>query len=488
MFITTMFIRIKIVSILLLSVAFWAGTCGVVSAAGVCPSEHERALLELINEARENPLAVALSMGLDPDEIVKDLPELENILTDGLPAVSFNRDLYDAACAHTEDMFARGYYSHDSPDGLGFDERIQDSGYQAVTCGESLGMLGFVNFIDPGDAVGVLFESMFRDELDPSRSEKRNILGPDFQEIGISLATGTMQVEGIALNAYLVTCDFASTGVSLIELELCQLINQARENPLAVATSMGLDPDQILENIPELGEILTGGIAPLRFSRNLHESARLHALDMLENNYYSHISLDGRTIDDRVAETGYCSLVAGEVMGLSATVDFEESREAAVRLFERIFRHELVPGCADRTILDPEMQDVGVSFNASSPGGEGVSGLLNDYYSRLVVADFAASVVAQSPSLIGRVYRDMDGDGMYDPGEGLPGICVSVQQGTDVVLSLFTGPAGDFSASLEPGVYRISADIEDVVFEHEIEMADENRAVEFMINAAPDEQ
>ena len=485
--------RTLLIGLFLVS-SFWGGADRICSAAGVLPSEHERALLELINQARENPLVVALSMGLDPDEIVKDLPELETILTDGLPPVTFNGNLYDAAGAHTADMLAGGYYSHVSSDGLGFDERIQESGYQAATCGESLGMLGFANFIDPENAVRLIFESMFRDELDPSQNEKRNILSLDLQEIGISLASGTVQVGGVVFNAYLVTCDFGSTGVSLMELELYQLINQAREKPLVVAASMGMDTDQLLEDIPELEEILTGGIPPLRFSRNLHESARLHALDMMENDYYSRISLDGRTVDDRVTETGYRSLVTGEVMGLSATVDFEDPEEVAIGLFGRIFRHELTPGCADRTILNPEMLDVGVSFNVSSPGEGGVSGSLNDCYSRLVVADFAASAVAEPASLIGRAYRDSNGDGLYDPGEELPGIRVSLQGGIDVDLSLFTGPAGDFSASLEPGAYRISIDIEDAVFEYEIEIADENRAVECMIDAAvggqaaPDEQ
>ena len=81
----------------------------------VVPSPHEEALLALINQARQNPLAVAASMGMDPEKILKDLPELEKILKEGLPPVTFNGNLYEAARAHTQDMFANGYYSHDLP-------------------------------------------------------------------------------------------------------------------------------------------------------------------------------------------------------------------------------------------------------------------------------------------------------------------------------------------------------------------------------------
>ncbi|MDO8785312.1 MAG: CAP domain-containing protein, partial [Syntrophales bacterium] len=166
----------RVLSILLLLVSLLGGAGGIANAAEYVPSPHDEALLALINQARQNPLAIAASMGMDPDKIVKDLPELEKILREGLPPVTFNGNLFEAARAHTQDMFASGYYSHDSPDGRSYDTRIRNSGYPAVTTGESLGMLVFANFINPGDAVRLLFEYMFWDELDPSRKEKRNIL------------------------------------------------------------------------------------------------------------------------------------------------------------------------------------------------------------------------------------------------------------------------------------------------------------------------
>ena len=228
----------RLLMTVLLIVSLWGGLGGVASAAEVVPSPQDEALLALINQARQNPLAVAASMGMDPEKILKDLPELEKILKEGLPPVTFNGKLFEAARAHTADMFANGYYSHVSPDGRGYDARIKDSGYPAFATGESLGMLTFANFINPKDAARFLFEYMFWDELDPSRKEKRNILDPSLKEAGVSVDTGVLSLGGVLWNVYLATCDFG-TVLSEPEGELLQLINQARANPLGVARNLG---------------------------------------------------------------------------------------------------------------------------------------------------------------------------------------------------------------------------------------------------------
>ncbi|MHB9098554.1 MAG: CAP domain-containing protein, partial [Syntrophales bacterium] len=222
----------RILSILLLTATLLGGANGTVSAAEGLPSPQDEALLGLINQARQNPLAVAASMGMDIEKILKDLPQLEKILREGLPPVTFSVKLAEAARAHTQDMFANGYYSHYSPDGRGYDARIRDTGYLATATGESLGMLAFANFIDPKDAAQFIFEYMFWDELDPLRTEKRNILDPRLKEAGINIDTGVLSLGGTSWNVYLATCDFG-TVISEPEDKILQQINQARVNPLA---------------------------------------------------------------------------------------------------------------------------------------------------------------------------------------------------------------------------------------------------------------
>lgn len=392
--------RSKIIHITLLAVVLFLVFSVSFSQAQDVPSQHEQDLLQLINEARENPLIVATSLGMDADQILKDLPELEDILINGLPPLSFNENLYAAAGAHTRDMLEHGYYSHTSLDGRTFEERIRASGYVPTATGESLGMLAFFNFIQPAKAVELIFENMFMDELDPARTERRNILASDLEEAGIALRTGTLVLSGSACNVYLATCDFGAV-LSCPEAELLQLINQARENPLEMAASLGMDPEQLLANFPELYDILTQGLPLLSFNTALAEAARAQAADMLENGYYSHDSLDGRTVEDRIREAGYDPMDAGEslwraCLGRDDVLlnDFLENNNDQVKrliqqIFKNIFTRELRPSnTEEKNIINASMKEVGIGLAVGiSPE---LGGICGDRV-LLLVMDFGSS-------------------------------------------------------------------------------------------------
>jgi len=366
-------IKTKILLILLLlTVFFLGGAGGIAGAAESLPSSHDEALLALINQARLNPLAVAASMGIDPGKIVTDLPELETILKEGLPPVTFNQNLYEAARAHTQEMLAHGYYLHDSSDGRSYDSRIRDSGYPAVTTGESLGMLVFANFINPADAVRLLFEYMFRDELDPLRTAKRNILDPRLKEAGVSVGSGVLRLGSSLRNVYLATCDFGAV-ISGPEGELLQLINQARANPLETAESLGIDTVNYLKGRPELRAAFEQGLAPLAINDALLSASEMHVRDMLENNYYGKISLDGRTYMDRIGESGYRFDVAGESLGITWFTGPVDPSVAVARLFEGMLRDEFEPSNGGNlSILDPLMKEAGIAFgNGNLLSGNG---------------------------------------------------------------------------------------------------------------------
>lgn len=377
--------------LILLTASLFGGAAGMVCADEVLPSTHEEALLALINEARQSPLTFAASLGMDPEKILKDLPELETILKQGLPAVMLNGNLYATARAHTKDMFAKSYYSHDSPDGQGYDARIRKGGYPAVATGESLGMLAFANFIDPDEAVKRLFEYMFTDEMDPSRSEKRNILDPLLKEAGISIETGVLTLGGIPWNVYLATCDFGSF-VSEPEAKLLKLINEARTNPLKAAASMGLDPEQILADFPQWHDLLTQGLPPFAVNLGLYKAARAHVGDMLAAGYCSAISLDGRKVQDRVQEAGYKALKVGESIGIQClgadreAIDDDLIERRINMMFEILFKHELDPfNLEPRNILNVGFKDIGISLISGT--SEKLGGICGPNI-LLMVADF----------------------------------------------------------------------------------------------------
>jgi len=447
------------------------------------PDAIEMELLGLINQARINPLAMAAILGLDPNQVLNDLPELAEILTQRLAPLTPNGQLAGAALDHTRDMLDKNYYSSDSPDGTTVTDRIRSAGYPATSCGETLGMLGFINFIKPGQAVWHIFENMFLDELNPQRTQKRNILNGEFDDIGISVGSGVFNSGGNYFNVYLATCDFAAGTVSVLEMELLELINQAREKPLEMAASMGMNPDDIIAALPELAEILSQGLAPLTFNRTLCSSARSHAVDMMTNSYYSITSTDGREVEDRVMENGYDPVQAGEAIYMLVTEGENDPWETAKILFEKIFRHELSPLCLSRNILNPVFKEVGVNFK-TLPAGESLEQdrWYSEYNISMMVCDFGLSAADIGlPYLKGRVYTDWDGNGIYSPGEGVDGTGLQIQ-GPETVVNVYTNLAGGFVAQLETGVtYRIIPLTDDAVEERQIEMGAENRSMDFII-------
>lgn len=361
--------------------------CLMTVAAGIVIADEaetvtpEQALLALINEARHNPLEMAASMGLDPDRILADLPELENILINGIPPLAADDNLSEAAFAHTWDMFARGYYSSLTPDGLDYEDRIVEAGYPAVLTGESLGMILFANFINPEDAARLIFEYMFADELDPTRTEKRNILDPCLRAAGISIQTGTLALRNGRWNVYLATCDFGSL-MTCPEGVLFDLINQARVNPVETMEMLGMDVEQWLLDYPQLADFFEEGVFSLSFDNDLTEAARAHAADMLENGFFNSENPDGLTPADRIEAAGYAddladeqSFEAGEqiwraclgkddgLLNDLAESDYDRIRALIGKVFTSMFT------CALRGVGDGEENLIlGESFSEIGPG------------------------------------------------------------------------------------------------------------------------
>jgi len=486
--------KTKIIHIIA-AIALMLGICGNAAAEGNNPSEYEVVFFDMINEARKNPLSTAVSMGLDPDRILLDFPELNKVLAEGLPPLAFNENLYEAASTHTADMFARGYYAYDSLDGRTYEDRIMATGYVPVAVGESLGISGFANFIDPAESARIMFERMFRDQLDPAGGEQRNILDPELTHVGIALGTGTLKLGGYTFNAYIVTCDFGLS-VEKAGMQLFQLINQARSRPLEVAASLGMDPEQILADFPELHDILTKGLPPVTFNLQLYTAAGAHARDMLENGYYSHDSLDGRTYDDRIREIGYDPLATGEFLGIQCLgSDFFDEPDGQVDhlvslMFRKIFTGELTPGCAEeRNILDPMLKNVGVSVIAGI--SDELGGICGDNL-LLTVADFGLSSTKQAPGIEGVVYFDLDQNMLYSPGEGIDRVFVSVESlsGDDAyhLFNLHTGETGGFRLpTVPPAEYRISVILDGHEMTQFIEVGEENRSITFSVCSVSEE-
>jgi uncharacterized protein YkwD len=439
------------------------------------PSPDEIVLFELINAARKDPLGVAASLGMDPVKILNDFPDLNQILTEGLPPLAFNGHLYQTADSHSQDMLVNGYYAYVSLDGKSPADRMLDAGYMPAVSGESLGLLYFNNFIAPEKAASQIFANMYQDELNPEWAGERNILNPDVKDLGVGMAAGLYTFNGSSGNVYLATCDFAAP-VETYDLEMVYLVNQARGNPRAVAEFLGLDVKEILQDFPDLIPLFAKGVPPVSVNAQLYASAKGHGTDMLENGYYSAISPDGSTPAMRIRASGYKPLYwAAESLARVSTCNVEVPPEQNIqRIFKQMFLRAFLPGkYRDSNMFSTRALDAGISVIA----GESVElgGVCGDFL-HIAVADYAAGKIGPEFALIGIIYTDVNGNGLYDAGEGLPGVAVSIKAAGEVGAGqiIYTDPAGGYSRQVTAGKYRVLVNYGNSIVVKWIEVKDTN--------------
>lgn len=417
------------------------------------PSEAEIYLLELFNNARNDPAEAARSLGMDVDQLIAENPDFEKIAAGELPLLVFEDRLQHTARLHTLDMIDHSFYSSDSLDGRTCEDRIIDSGYRPSITGESLGLVGFFNYISPVDAAHLIFEQILRNELTACDNTGVYVLNPDIREVGICQKSCVYNIGKMTWNAYMATCDFATEDLSVIaKNSLVWLINQARRDPLGMASILGLDTEDILENFPEMNEILVNGLPPLIRNDALDASASGHVQDMLENSYYSRDSLDGRTFECRAADAGYLMPVHGELLGSLASGASLAPIRGAMRIFESRFKAELNPASdSDWLILNPQVREVGVGYEVVALTNEE-----NEAAYYLMVCDFGEGSADDSPAIVVLVYADQNDNGRYDLCEGRPGIPIIIsREDSEAMINGCTDSTGGYIVRVPPGVYQI---------------------------------
>jgi len=435
-----------------------AGEAVVEAVAEPIMDADEAALFELINSARRDPLGTAESLGMDREKILNDFPEYNDILINGMLELEFDEHLYQSSGEHTSDMLANNYYAYESIDGRTPAQRMNDAGYVASVSGETLGLMFFNNFINSDQAVFHLFANMYKDELDPEWTGQRNILNPDVNDIGVSISGGLFQFnKKFSGNVYMLTCDFG-TDVEPYELELLQMINQARANPRAVAQYYGIDVEAVLNAMPELESLFSSkALPPLAFNAHLYAAAQDHVLDMFENGYYARNSLDGRTPAMRFRENGYEPFWAGESRARLSTCYTQKSpAETVTKIFKQMVLNAFrLQGWRDQTMFSADAVETGIRVIAGE--SKALSGICGDNI-HLTVADYSAPVLYAGPALTGMVYCDVNENSLFDVGEGLPDVVVTIKKSDTAaaVSNVAANTAGGFSTDLSPGRYRIS--------------------------------
>lgn len=95
---------------------------------------------------------------------------------EGLVPLVMDEEIREVARAHSRDMFTRGYFAHDTPEGITPAQRLDKMGIKYTIMGENLALAPDVALAHRG--------------LMNSPSHRENILFPDYRKVGIGAVNG----------------------------------------------------------------------------------------------------------------------------------------------------------------------------------------------------------------------------------------------------------------------------------------------------------
>ncbi len=185
------------------------------------------------------------------------------------------------------------------------------------------------------------------------------------------------------------------------------------------------------------------GIQPHAIDENLGDAAADHNRWMLATDTFSHIGTGGSSPGDRVAGAGYIDARTwGENIARGATSTPESLKDEVEQLHAGL----VASPSHYANITNPNFKEVGIDWEVGDFAGQ---------QNAIVTQDYATN--RDGPFIVGVAIRDRDGDRLYDPGEQIPDVTVTIQdQGGNVVRQTTTGGAGDYDVAVPAnGTYDV---------------------------------
>lgn len=223
-----------------------------------------------------------------------------------------------------------------------------------------------------------------------------------------------------------------------------ELINRARANPVAESIRLATtnDPD-VRSTCAYFGVNLVlmqsqflpiPAAPPLSMNATLMSAARAHSQNMLANNYQGHTGPDG-SLSTRLA--GYIAGANGWSIGENVYA-YSKSIWYGHAGFEIDWGGTIATGGMQsppghrQNIHSTTFREVGIGVVNGSNGGTGGVG------PQLVTQDFGMTG-GLLPFVTGVVYRDLNGNGFYDPGEGIGGVTVTIANVNSYAVTAASG-------------------------------------------------
>jgi hypothetical protein len=213
--------------------------------------------------------------------------------------------------------------------------------------------------------------------------------------------------------------------IQAAESEILARLNLARSDPWAEAERLGLDPEVLrAEVLPEEVAVQWDqGLWPLAPNTLLTEIARLHGEDMIKRGFFSHVTPEGLTPEDRVLTAGYFAEIVREEMGALAFNSFMDPGEATQILMDSLLRDSLTQRLSveESTLLNERAVEVGIALCAGETVIEGI-GSINVYVLCIVTA---RPTTGWHPVQCGYVCVDVNSNGWCEPDECLPDVSLN---------------------------------------------------------------
>lgn len=223
------------------------------------------------------------------------------------------------------------------------------------------------------------------------------------------------------------------------ELYMLTLINRARQDPAAAAAAFGIDLNQGLNP----GTISAAAKQPLAPNNILAAAAEAHSDWMLATDTFSHTGSGGSDPGQRMDAAGYDFIrpyTWGENIAWSGTTGTIRPSQLAGYIEQQHRGLFLSPGHRVNILAD-SFREIGISQQIGEFSG---------YNASMITQNFAAT--GQARFATGVVFNDLNGNGYYNPGEGVGGVSITVN-GNAVGQ---TSAAGGYAIPLANGTWSLA--------------------------------
>jgi hypothetical protein len=393
--------------------------CFILPAAAQM-SAPDTFVFDLVNQFRAAPYARALSLGYDPVFLQER----------GIgPETAFTPYIMDAELGQVA---------------AAANARAQNPEADAGTIppvrrymAETGSMLTFSHFM-PMETAGTFFvENLFKQELDTGQFQF--ILSNAFAYAGVSVDAGMAANQ---MNAWFFTMTIGSFERTSEDIQVLNLINQIRSEPVLLLSYMEPDFVQMIQQNPHIYHLPGLNFPPVFPNKLLHQWARTDAAQPVRTD-----EANGAPFFDIMA------VYPGDFFRSATVGTFWEDPVTArpvMDLFFALMRQELSTWPFRAVVFSNRFNEAGTALSVQTQENSR-SGILS-----LGVGSGERQMISETGIYLSRIYgivfSDKDQDTLYSPGEGMAGHFVTVydESGNTAETSV-TDNAGHFSLALESG-------------------------------------